>query len=90
MPTPSFAPCQTAAALGAELRSGRLDPCGLVEETLAAIAEYPDKAVFIEVTAHARARRRRPRAPVCGPGFRSALSTAFRWPGRICSIFRAG
>jgi hypothetical protein len=28
-----------------------LDPCGLVEETLAAIADYPDKAIFIEVTA---------------------------------------
>jgi aspartyl-tRNA(Asn)/glutamyl-tRNA(Gln) amidotransferase subunit A len=56
MPTPSFAPFQTAAALGAELRSGRLDPRGLVEEAFAAIAEYPDKAVFIEVTA-ARARK---------------------------------
>ncbi|MBX9759349.1 MAG: amidase [Beijerinckiaceae bacterium] len=56
MSTPSFDPGRTAAALGAELRSGRLDPCGLVEETLAAIAGYPDKAIFIEVTA-ARARR---------------------------------
>jgi aspartyl-tRNA(Asn)/glutamyl-tRNA(Gln) amidotransferase subunit A len=33
-----------------------LDPCGLVEETLAAIADYPDKVIFVEVTA-ARARK---------------------------------
>lgn len=56
MSTPSFDPGRTAAAVGAELRSGRLDPCDLVEETLAAIADYPDKAIFIEVTA-ARARK---------------------------------
>ncbi|MCW6512571.1 amidase [Hyphomicrobiales bacterium BP6-180914] len=33
-----------------------MDPCDLVEETLAAIAAYPDKALFIEVAA-ARARK---------------------------------
>jgi aspartyl-tRNA(Asn)/glutamyl-tRNA(Gln) amidotransferase subunit A len=47
---------KTAAALGADLRAGRLDACDLIEETLAAIAAHPDKAIFIEVTAE-RARR---------------------------------
>lgn len=53
--TPHFDPPRTAAALGAALRSGRLDPCDLVDDILAAIAAYPDQTVFIEVTA-ARAR----------------------------------
>jgi Asp-tRNA(Asn)/Glu-tRNA(Gln) amidotransferase A subunit family amidase len=56
LPTLNFDPSRTAAALGAQLRFGRLDPCGLVEESLAALADYPDKAIFIEVTA-ARARK---------------------------------
>jgi len=47
---------RTAAELGAELRSGRLDACDLLEETLDAIAAHPDKAIFTEVTAE-RARR---------------------------------
>ena len=46
----------TAAALGVELRTGRLDPCDLLEATLEAIEGYPDKAVFIELTAE-RARK---------------------------------
>ena len=47
---------RTAAALGADLRAGRLDACELIEETLAAIADHPDRAIFTEVTAD-RARR---------------------------------
>lgn len=89
MPTPSFAPFQTAAR-GSELRSGRLDPRGLVEETLAAIAEYPKKAVFIEVTA-ARARNEAaaPRARVRAGLPLSALDgVPMAW--KVCSIFRAG
>ena len=46
----------TAARLGADLRAGKIDACDLIEETLAAIAGYPDKAIFTEVTAE-RARR---------------------------------
>jgi aspartyl-tRNA(Asn)/glutamyl-tRNA(Gln) amidotransferase subunit A len=38
------------------LRAGRTDACDLIEETLAAIARYPDRAIFTEVTAE-RARR---------------------------------
>jgi len=45
----------TAAALAADLRAGRIDPCDLIEETLAKIHAHPDKAIFIEVTA-SRAR----------------------------------
>lgn len=48
-------PPRTAAALGADLRAGRIDACDLIEETLAAIATHPDRAIFTEVTA-ARAR----------------------------------
>jgi aspartyl-tRNA(Asn)/glutamyl-tRNA(Gln) amidotransferase subunit A len=47
---------KSGTELGVELRSGRLDACDLVEETLAAIAAHPDQAIFIEVTAE-RARR---------------------------------
>jgi aspartyl-tRNA(Asn)/glutamyl-tRNA(Gln) amidotransferase subunit A len=47
---------RTAAELGAELRSGRLDACDLIERTLDAIKSHPDKAIFTEVTAD-RARR---------------------------------
>jgi aspartyl-tRNA(Asn)/glutamyl-tRNA(Gln) amidotransferase subunit A len=46
----------TASELGAELRSGRLDPCELVESALSAISAHEDKAIFTEVTA-TRARR---------------------------------
>jgi aspartyl-tRNA(Asn)/glutamyl-tRNA(Gln) amidotransferase subunit A len=46
---------RTAAALGADLRAGRLDVCDVVEETLAAIASHPDQSIFIETTG-ARAR----------------------------------
>jgi len=49
-------PTATAARLGADLRTGKIDACDLIEETLAAIAAYPDKAIFTEVTAE-RARR---------------------------------
>ena len=56
MPTTSKTPPLTAAALGADLRAGRLDACDLIEATLDAIAAHPDKAVFTEVTA-ARARK---------------------------------
>lgn len=56
MSTPSFDPSRTAVALGAQLRSRMLDPCDLVEQTIAAIADYPDKAIFIKVMAE-RARR---------------------------------
>jgi aspartyl-tRNA(Asn)/glutamyl-tRNA(Gln) amidotransferase subunit A len=47
---------RTAAALGADLRTGRLDAVELTERTLAAINSHGDKAIFIEVFA-ARARR---------------------------------
>src|SRR5215472_14424283 len=47
---------RTAAALGAELRAGRLDAVELAERTLTAINSHSDKAIFIEVFA-ARARR---------------------------------
>ena len=53
---PASAPYCTAAALGADLRAGRIDACDLVEETLAAIAAHPDQAIFTEVTT-ARARK---------------------------------
>ena len=46
----------TAAELGADLRAGRRDAIDLIEQTLAAVAAFPDKAIFTEVTA-ARARR---------------------------------
>ena len=46
----------TAAALGADLRAGRLDACDLVEQTLAAVAACPDQAIFTQLTA-ARARK---------------------------------
>jgi aspartyl-tRNA(Asn)/glutamyl-tRNA(Gln) amidotransferase subunit A len=47
---------RTAAALGADLRTGRLDAVELTERTLADINSHEDKAIFIEVFA-ARARR---------------------------------
>jgi len=49
-------PHPTAAELGADLRAGRRDALDLVEETLAKVDAYPDKAVFTQMTA-ARARR---------------------------------
>ncbi|MBV9910458.1 MAG: hypothetical protein JOY52_23130, partial [Hyphomicrobiales bacterium] len=49
-------PAASAVQLGADLRAGKIDACDLIEETLAAIADYPDKAIFTEVTAE-RARR---------------------------------
>jgi aspartyl-tRNA(Asn)/glutamyl-tRNA(Gln) amidotransferase subunit A len=57
----------TAAELGADLRAGRRDAVDLVEETLAAIAAYPDQAIFTKLTAtrarvEARAARARLRA----------------------------
>ena len=39
-------PAASAAQLGADLRAGKIDACDLIEETLAAIADYPDKAIF--------------------------------------------
>jgi aspartyl-tRNA(Asn)/glutamyl-tRNA(Gln) amidotransferase subunit A len=56
MPSASAPQPRTAASLGADMRAGRLDPVDIVEETLAAIAAHPDKAIFTELTA-ARARR---------------------------------
>ena len=47
-------PAATAATLGADLRAGKIDACDLIEETLAAIAAYPDEAIFTEVTRGAR------------------------------------
>src|SRR5580704_5105730 len=47
---------RTAAALGADLRTGRLHAVELTERTLAAINSHRDKAIFIEVFA-ARAHR---------------------------------
>jgi aspartyl-tRNA(Asn)/glutamyl-tRNA(Gln) amidotransferase subunit A len=49
-------PTATAAKLGADLRSGKIDACYVIEETLSAVARYPDEAIFTEVTAE-RARR---------------------------------
>ncbi len=49
-------PSVTATRLGADLRAGRIDPCDLIESTLAAIKASPDQAIFTEVTAD-RARR---------------------------------
>lgn len=87
MPMSSFAPFQTAAALGAELRSGRLDPRGLVEEALAAIAGYPDKAVFIEVTsagARKEAAASRARLPLSAlDGVPMAWKDLFDVQGRV-------
>ena len=54
MPSMEFTP--TAAELGADLRSGRMDACDLVERTLDAISSYGDPAIFTEVTAQ-RARK---------------------------------
>jgi aspartyl-tRNA(Asn)/glutamyl-tRNA(Gln) amidotransferase subunit A len=45
----------TAAELGADLRAGRRDAVDVVEETLTAIAAFPDQAIFTQVTAE-RAR----------------------------------
>ena len=42
---------RTAAALGADLRTGRLDAVELTERTLAPINSHSDKAIFIEVFA---------------------------------------
>jgi aspartyl-tRNA(Asn)/glutamyl-tRNA(Gln) amidotransferase subunit A len=47
---------KTAAALGADLRAGRLDAVELTEQTLATIVSHADKAIFTEVLA-VRARR---------------------------------
>jgi aspartyl-tRNA(Asn)/glutamyl-tRNA(Gln) amidotransferase subunit A len=47
---------RTAAALGAELRAGRLDAVELTERTLAAIISHSDQAIFTDVFA-VRARR---------------------------------
>ena len=47
---------RTAAALGAELRAGRVDAVELAEQTLATINSHSDKAIFTEVFA-VRARR---------------------------------
>ena len=47
---------KTAAALGADLRAGRLDAVELTERTLAAIISHSDKTIFTEVLA-VRARR---------------------------------
>jgi len=47
---------RTAAALGADLRAGRLDAIELTERTLAAINSHGDQAIFVEVLA-ARAHR---------------------------------
>jgi aspartyl-tRNA(Asn)/glutamyl-tRNA(Gln) amidotransferase subunit A len=47
---------KTAAALGGDLRTGRLDAVEFTEQTLAAINSHSDKAIFIDVLA-ARARR---------------------------------
>jgi len=49
-------PRLTAAELGADLRAGRRDAVDLVEQTLAAIAAFPDQTIFTQVTA-ARARK---------------------------------
>jgi len=56
MSATATSPAKTAAALGADLRAGRLDAVELAERTLAAINSHSDKAIFIEVFA-ARARR---------------------------------
>jgi hypothetical protein len=89
--TPSFDPSRTAAALGAGLLSGRLDPCGLVEETLAAIADYPDEALFIEVTA-ARARKEAAASVRCsGPGDHGRIGRVeIRAPGQTRRGIAAG
>ena len=47
----SSRPRLTAAELGADLRAGRRDAVDLVEDTLAAIADHPDQAIFTQVTA---------------------------------------
>ena len=57
---------RTAAALGADLRTGRLHAVELTERTLAAINSHGDKAIFIEVFA-ARARPRRRVSRPAGP-----------------------
>lgn len=56
MSATATSPAKTAAALGADLRTGRLDAVELTEQTLAAINSHGDKAIFIEVFA-GRARR---------------------------------
>jgi aspartyl-tRNA(Asn)/glutamyl-tRNA(Gln) amidotransferase subunit A len=67
---------KTAAKLGGELQSGRLDACEFVERTLDDISRHGDQAIFTEVTAQrarkeaiaARARLRagRPLSPLDG------------------------
>jgi hypothetical protein len=57
----------TAAELGADLRAGRRDAVDVVEETLTAIAAFPDQAIFTQVTAGVRARRRGRRGPGSQP-----------------------
>lgn len=47
----SLRPRPTAAELGADLRAGRRDAVDLVEDTLAAIGNHSDQAIFTEVTA---------------------------------------
>ena len=56
MSATATSPAKTAAALGADLRSGRADAVDLTEQTIAAINSHSDKAIFIDVLA-ARARR---------------------------------
>ena len=81
----------TGARLAADLRSGALDAVDLTERTLAQIAAYPDRAIFIEVlTARAlqeagaaRKRLREGRPASALDGVPVAWKDLFDFEGRV-------
>jgi aspartyl-tRNA(Asn)/glutamyl-tRNA(Gln) amidotransferase subunit A len=91
MSATATSPAKTAAALGADLRTGRLDAVELTEQTLAAINSHGDKAIFIEVfggrarreaaAAAARLKAGRPLSPL--DGVPAAWKDLFDVEGRV-------
>lgn len=75
---------KSVSQLSALLQAGVLDPQTLVEQTFDAIRTYPDQAIFVSLS-EARPRQRPPPPRVASAKVaRSACSTAYLLPGRIC------